>query len=317
MEIGSVAGTAATVGILFVLIIALAGLGKVIVKTLGSHVEHYPVGTRFVAPHAAAILEKDRYTNVLVYRVPSGSMLVYPSADKTKPAVEVPIDQQIQIEAQPTDGREYSVSLDTYENFDAGQRVGHHPGEVLEVLPGTEARMAVSGSAWGTFTIAMTIPIAVFIGLYMKRFRPGRVVEASIIGGVLVLGAVWLGGSIDAPDSVLNTFREYFDLSEFGIAASMAVYGFVASILPVSILLLPRDYLSSFLKIGTVALLVIGVILARPELQAPAINTAFLAGGPIVKGSIFPFVFITIMCGAISGFHSLVSSGTTPKMLDK
>jgi carbon starvation protein len=316
LEIGPVAGGAATVGILFVLIIALAGLGKVIVKSLGSHVETYPVGTRFIAPHAAAILEKDRYTNVLVYRIPAGSMLEYPATGQ-KPAVEVPLDQQIQIEAQPTDGREYAVSLDPYEELSAAQRAGHRPGEMLEVQAGTEARLAVPGSAWGTFTIAMTIPIALLIGLYMKRFRPGRIVEASVIGGLLLLGAVWLGGTIDVPDSVLNTFKEYFDLSEFGIAVSMAVYGFVASILPVSILLLPRDYLSSFLKIGTVGLLLIGVIIARPELQAPAINAAFLGGGPIVKGALFPFVFITIMCGAISGFHALISSGTTPKMLDK
>ncbi len=316
MEVGPVAGAAATIGILFVLVIALAGLGKVVVKALGSHEDMYPVGTQLVAPPHAAILETNRNDNQLFYRVPAGTKIVLPAAEG-RAAVETTVDRQIEIETHPTDGRPFSVSLDSYEKLDDKTRVGHFAGERLEVLPGTEASHYVSGSAWGTFTIAMTIPIAIFIGLYMKRFRPGKVVEASVIGGVLVLVAVWAGGTIDAPDAVLNSFHEYFDLPEWKIALAMAVYGFIASILPVSILLLPRDYLSSFLKIGTIALLILGVILARPELQRPAINTAFLAGGPIVKWSIFPFVFITIMCGAVSGFHALVSSGTTPKMINK
>ena len=150
----------------------------------------------------------------------------------------------------------------------------------------------------------------------MTKLRKGKVLEASIIGGLLTLGAVWLGG-IDQADSPITIIRQYFDLHEGGIAVSMAIYGFIAAVLPVSVLLCPRDYLSSFLKIGTVGLLVIGVILARPVLMAPAVNTVFLWGGPTVSGTIFPFLFITIMCGAVSGFHSLVASGTTPKMIDK
>jgi carbon starvation protein len=162
----------------------------------------------------------------------------------------------------------------------------------------------------------MTIPIALFIGIYLKRYRKGRVLEASIIGGLLTLVAVWAGAGISNPESFLNGFKDYFDLTQQQVGIAMAVYGFIAAVLPVSVLLCPRDYLSSFLKLGTIALLVIGVILAHPQLQAPALNHVFLLGGPTVKGSIFPFVFITIMCGAISGFHALVASGTTPKMVN-
>jgi carbon starvation protein len=170
----------------------------------------------------------------------------------------------------------------------------------------------VPGSSWGTFTIACTIPIALLVGLWMYRLRPGKTVEASIVGAILTLGAVFLGGWIKD-----TGFGHAFNLSAKQVTVAMAAYGFVAAVLPVWVLLAPRDYLSSFLKIGTIALLVIGVIVANPQLQAPAVNTVFLGGGPVLgKGStIFPFLFITIMCGAISGFHALVSSGTTPKMV--
>ena len=168
----------------------------------------------------------------------------------------------------------------------------------------------VPGSSWGTFTIACTIPIALLVGLYMYKIRPGKVLEASIIGAGLTLGATFLGGFIPG-----SSLEHYFNLSAGGITWSMAVYGFVASVLPVWVLLCPRDYLSSFLKIGTIGLLVGGVMIANPKLEAPAINHMFLSGGPTVPGAIFPFLFITIMCGAISGFHALVSSGTTPKMI--
>ena len=168
------------------------------------------------------------------------------------------------------------------------------------------------GSSWGTFTIACTIPIALLTGLWMYRIRPGRVVEASLIGGTLTLVAVVAGNWI--PSSPLERF---FSLTRDQTIVTLGVYGFIAAVLPVWLLLGPRDYLSSFLKIGTVALLVVSVCVANPALQAPPVNEVFLNGGPTFPGSIFPFVFICIMCGAISGFHSLVSSGTTPKMIEK
>jgi carbon starvation protein len=170
----------------------------------------------------------------------------------------------------------------------------------------------VPGSSWGTFTIACTIPIALLVGLWMYRIRPGRVVEASLIGGTLTLAAVVAGNWV--PGSPLERF---FSLTREQTIVVLGAYGFVAAVLPVWLLLGPRDYLSSFLKIGTVALLVVSVCVANPSLEAPPINEVFLNGGPTFPGQIFPFVFICVMCGAISGFHALVSSGTTPKMVDK
>ncbi len=170
---------------------------------------------------------------------------------------------------------------------------------------------ALRESSWGTFTIAMTIPIALFVGLYMYRIRPGKIGEASLIGVIAVFAAVIVGSWIPT-----SPFASYFNLSREGIIISMAAYGFIASILPVWLLLCPRDYLSSYMKIGTIAALVIGVIVVDPVIRMPAITEFIHGGGPIIPGKVFPFVFITIACGAISGFHSLVSSGTTPKMLN-
>ncbi len=171
---------------------------------------------------------------------------------------------------------------------------------------------ALAESSWGTFTIGMTIPIALFVGLWMYRIRPGKIVEASLIGVVAVLAAVILGSYI--PGSAL---APYFTLTREQIVIALAVYGFAASVLPVWLLLAPRDYLSSYMKIGTIAALIIGVIIVRPDLRMPALTEFVSGGGPIIPGKIFPFVFITIACGAISGFHSLVASGTTPKMINK
>ena len=171
---------------------------------------------------------------------------------------------------------------------------------------------ALKESSWGTFTISMTIPIALFVGLWMKRLRPGRIAEASVIGVVAVVGAVMLGSLI--PHSFLAPF---FTLSREGIVLSLVVYGFIASVLPVWLLLVPRDYLSSYMKIGTIAALVIGVIVVHPDLKMPAFTQFDAGGGPIIPGKLFPFLFVTIACGAISGFHALVSSGTTPKMLNR
>jgi carbon starvation protein len=171
---------------------------------------------------------------------------------------------------------------------------------------------ALAESPWGTFTVGFTIPLALFMGLYMYRFRKGRIVEASVIGVIGLLFAVYLGGKI-ADSSWAATFT----LSPHKVTLLMAAYGFVASVLPVWLLLCPRDYLSSYLKIGTVAVLIVGVILVHPNLQMPALTPFVSGGGPVVPGKVYPFVFITIACGAISGFHSLISSGTTPKMIAK
>ena len=171
---------------------------------------------------------------------------------------------------------------------------------------------ALAESPWGTFTVGFTIPLALFMGLYMYRFRKGKIVEASVIGVIGMLFAVYLGGKI--ADS---SWASAFTLSPHKVTLLMAGYGFVASVLPVWLLLCPRDYLSSYLKIGTVAFLIIGVILVHPNLQMPAITPFVSGGGPVIPGKVYPFVFITIACGAISGFHSLISSGTTPKMIAK
>jgi len=171
---------------------------------------------------------------------------------------------------------------------------------------------ALAESPWGTFTVGFTIPLALLMGLYMYRFRKGKIVEASIIGIVGLLFAVWLGGRI-AESSLGNVFT----LSRTSLILLMAAYGFIASVLPVWMLLCPRDYLSSYLKIGTIAFLIIGVILVAPNLNMPALTPFTAGGGPVIPGKLYPFVFITIACGSISGFHALISSGTTPKMIAK
>src|SRR5689334_22235332 len=171
---------------------------------------------------------------------------------------------------------------------------------------------ALAESPWGTFTVGFTIPLALFMGLYMYRFRKGKIVEASVIGVAGLLFAVYFGGRIAS-----SSWAAAFTFTPHKLTLLMAVYGFIASVLPVWLLLAPRDYLSSYLKIGTVAILIIGVILVHPNLQMPALTPFVSGGGPVVPGKVYPFVFITIACGAISGFHSLISSGTTPKMIQK
>ena len=171
---------------------------------------------------------------------------------------------------------------------------------------------ALAESPWGTFTVGFTIPLALLMGLYMYRFRKGKIAEASIIGIVGLLFAVYLGGRIAE-----SPLAETFTLSRNSLIVIMAAYGFIASVLPVWMLLCPRDYLSSYLKIGTIAFLIIGVIIVAPNLNMPAFTPFTAGGGPVIPGTLYPFVFITIACGAISGFHALVSSGTTPKMIAK
>ncbi|HXG53902.1 MAG TPA: carbon starvation CstA family protein [Vicinamibacterales bacterium] len=171
---------------------------------------------------------------------------------------------------------------------------------------------ALEESAWGTFTIGVSIPLALFMGLYMYRFRKGKIGEATIIGVIGLFLAVILGKPIAA-----SSFGQWFHLSREQLIVAMAGYGFIASVLPVWLLLCPRDYLSSFMKIGTIAFLVIAVVIVNPELQMPAFSQFTGGGGPIIPGPLFPFAFITIACGAISGFHALIASGTTPKMIDR
>ena len=171
---------------------------------------------------------------------------------------------------------------------------------------------ALAESPWGTFTVAATIPIAVFMGLYTRYLRPGRVGEVSIIGVVLLILAIIGGGHIAADPF----WGPAFTLSGTTLALAMMAYGFIASVIPVWLLLAPRDYLSTFLKIGAIVALAVGILIVRPHVQMPAI-TPFIDGtGPVFSGALFPFLFITIACGAVSGFHALISSGTTPKLLE-
>ncbi|TCB51012.1 carbon starvation protein A [Acinetobacter sp. ANC 4779] len=171
---------------------------------------------------------------------------------------------------------------------------------------------ALTNSPWGVFSIAATIPIALFMGVYMRYIRPGKIAEVSIIGFVLMMLAIVYGGNVAADPY----WGPIFTLSGTQLTWCLIIYGFVASVLPVWLLLAPRDYLSTFLKIGVIAGLAVGIMVALPEMKMPAV-THFIDGtGPVFAGSMFPFLFITIACGAISGFHALVASGTTPKLIE-
>lgn len=171
---------------------------------------------------------------------------------------------------------------------------------------------ALAESSWGTFTIAMTIPIAVFMGFWMFKFRKGKTTEATIMGVIMLSLAVIYGKYI--PES---SFASWFQFDKPTLTILIAAYGFLASVLPVWVLLSPRDYLSSIMKLAVVAMLAVGIIIVMPEMKMPAFTPFIRGGGPIIPGPLFPYLFITIACGAISGFHSIVSSGTTPKMLMK
>jgi len=171
---------------------------------------------------------------------------------------------------------------------------------------------ALSESSWATFTITMTIPAALIVALYMYKLRPGKIVEASLIGVVIVVAAVVLGEPLSK-----SPLGHYFLFSRPTMSIMLPLYGLIASVLPVWLLLCPRDYLSSYMKIGTIAFLAIGIFIVNPHLNMPAVTKFIHGGGPIIPGKVWPFVCITIACGAISGFHSLVASGTTPKMINK
>ena len=182
---------------------------------------------------------------------------------------------------------------------------------ILIAVLGLVVVNAMKHSPWATFTVAMTIPVAILVGLYMRNIRPGRVLEASVLGVGLLLLSVVGGGWVDHHP----TLAALFDHDGLPLAWMVIVYGFIAAVLPVWLLLAPRDYLSTFMKLGTIALLAIAILFLAPDVKMPAL-TRFIDGtGPIFGGTLFPFVFITIACGAVSGFHSLIASGTTPKLL--
>ena len=170
---------------------------------------------------------------------------------------------------------------------------------------------ALTHSPWGTFTVAATIPIALLMGLYLRYLRPGKILEVSILGLVLLLASIGSGAYVAAS----ATWGAFFDFDAKPLAWMLIAYGFCASVLPVWLLLAPRDYLSTFLKIGTVALLAIAIFVAAPTLQMPAVTRFVDGSGPVFQGNLFPFLFITIACGAVSGWHSIIASGTTPKLL--
>jgi carbon starvation protein len=286
-SLGPVAGTAASIAILFIVIIALSGLGIIVVKALGGEEVKLPAGTTI---RATAVIEKQSRGPDWLLSIPRGSTVTYPNGS------EYLRSEAFVLRVPQTDpaGQPWTI------------------GEQSLTVPARSSEQ-IAGSSWGAFTIFCTIPIALFVGWYMYRFRPGKIAEASLLGAAAVLAATVIGNWI--PGSPLEPF---FSLSREGTILAICIYGFIASVLPVWLLLVPRDYLSSFLKIGTIALLVAGVIVANPPLHAPAVNPHFAnGGGPYFPGAIFPFVFICIMCGAVSGFHALVSSGTTPKMVDK
>ncbi|MBG6212523.1 MAG: carbon starvation protein A [Cryobacterium sp.] len=173
---------------------------------------------------------------------------------------------------------------------------------------------ALAESPWGVFSVGMTIPIALFMGCYLRFFRPGKITEISIIGFVLLLAAIIGGGAVASTE----WGTALFTLDKVTIAWGIIIYGFIAAVLPVWLLLAPRDYLSTFMKIGTIGMLAVAIIIIRPEITAPAVSEFATSGaGPVVSGNLFPFLFVTIACGALSGFHALIASGTTPKLIQK
>lgn len=293
-ELGPWANRVVSAAILFIVVIALAGLGFVVVKALGGEDVALPdKGMSIHLPdEKGPILDSGRSNDYRhVYQFPENCQVCFTPGS-------APIDRP----------EKFLLEIPA-----AGELTRSRPGEGHRLQVPPQSKFLVPGSSWGTFTIACTIPIALFVGLYMYRIRKGAVVEASLIGGALTIGAVIAGAWI--PESPL--LKPYFELSKGSTVLALTSYGFIASVLPVWLLLCPRDYLSSFLKIGTIALLVVGTVIANPPLYCPTYNPIFANGGPTFAGGLFPFVFICIMCGSVSGFHSLVSSGTTPKMIDK
>jgi carbon starvation protein len=304
-ELGPFAALVVSAAILFIVVIALAGLGFVVVKALGGEEVKLRAGTviwtlRDATARTVSASDADQTLDFPpgseVWYTPSGPPVKRPEGFRVHgPKPDGITAEQVVSVPQPLRGQPGQEQVD-------GTRYTLGEG-CTQVIP---------GSSWGTFTIAATIPIALLVGLYMYRIRPGAVVQASLIGAALTLAAVFAGNWIPG-----SPWERAFSLTKGQTTFALCAYGFVASVLPVWLLLLPRDYLSSFLKIGMIALLVVSVFVANPTLPCPTLNREFLGGGPTFPGGIFPFVFICIMCGAVSGFHALVSSGTTPKMIDK
>lgn len=289
-ELGPWAHIVASAAILFIVIIALAGLGFVVVKALGGEkiplpkgVEIKSGGERSELIHSPAAHSD---TGTIRLQVPKGSSIRMPERDEEFVRPEAFVLQMPAGSKMPAPGERLVL-----------------PEGCVQVIP---------GSSWGLFTIACTIPIALLVSFHMYWLRPGKVLEASLLGGLLVLGATWLGSLI--PGSRLEG---WFQLGQGQTVLALCGYGFVASVLPVWLLLCPRDYISSFLKIGTIILLVVGTCVANPLLLHRPVEPIFATGGPTFRGGLFPFVFICVMCGAVSGFHALVSTGTTPKMVGK
>ena len=324
-ELGKPAAVIAAVAILFIITIALAGLGIVVVKALGGEEAKLPAGMIVTVPEGKLLkpIGEVDHGKSEIYEFPSGCSIRYsaevaPVERSETFQIKVPVgfigknellflcDASGSGLRAPDDERKQQAIDNML------KRRGITMAEYLNITLPAGCTQVVPGSSWGTFTIACTIPIAVFVGLLMKFWKRVGVLAGSLIGGGLTLGAVVVGGFI--PGSALEPF---FSLTDKQTAIALAIYGFIAAVLPVWLLLGPRDYLSSFLKIGTVILLVGSVCIANPPLQAPMLNETYINGGPTFQGNIFPFVFICVMCGAVSGFHSLVSSGTTPKMVEK
>ena len=385
-ELGKPASIIVSVAILFIVVIALAGLGFVVVKALGGEEVKLPAGMEILVPHGSDVRGIGGEANLAiidlrggpglpaaddgVWQFPEGCMIRYSEKDnwtlrpegfKVKPPENTNARSVwsvvIKLSADATQtfpgvngpasilqsGAEIILREDPWRQakaphptkwsieLPAGAKIRYRPTDdwTLQFEKSTLASdgqvtrsehyqlpagcvQVIAGSSWGTFTIACTIPIALFVSFWMYKFRKGHVVEASAIGAVGVLFATVAGGWIHG-----TPLDAIFSLTKNQTIFALCAYGFIASVLPVWMLLCPRDYISSFLKIGTIALLVVGVIVANPALPCPTVNHVFADGGPTFAGNIFPFVFICIMCGSISGFHALVSSGTTPKMIDK
>jgi carbon starvation protein len=289
-ELGRSAAILVSAAILFILIIALGAFGFVVVQALGGDQVRLTDGTQIILPNDKPIefvsAEMDGTT---IYRFPEDCRVRYDSGQPTTTRPE-----EFLIEAHRT------LSLS---RSDEGLLVGLPPGSV-ELIP---------GSSWGIFAIACTIPISLFMGWYFAEARKGgRIVGASVLGVIAVIAAVIVGNWIPG-----STLESPFSLTKDQTVLALAGYGLIASMLPAWLLSSPRDYLSGILKIGTIVLLVVGVMVANPRLLCPPLNHQFLHGGPNFKGDIFPFVFICITGGSISGLHSLVCSGTTPKMVEK
>jgi carbon starvation protein len=214
--------------------------------------------------------------------------------------------------------RHKGKSLSLIAEYEIGKRAGTLASfAVLFILILTLAGLSIAvvnalfHSAWGTFTVACTMPIALFMGFYLYKLRPGDVAGASVIGVVLLFLALLAGPYVAANP----TLSSWFTLNRSAIALLIPAYGFVASVLPVWMLLCPRDYLSTYLKLGTILMLVLGIFMVHPQLEMAAVTPYIAGGGPIIPGKVFPFIFITIACGALSGFHAVIGTGTTPKML--